>query len=325
MSRAEPLSATVRAIRRRELRALAQSISRIERDDPAFAPVERALYGETGRAMVVGITGPLGVGKSSLVSRLIAHLRSAHRTVAVVAVDPSSPFSGGSVLGDRIRMERDDHDSGVFIRSMASRGHSGGIALATRRAVRLLDAAGFEVILVETVGSGQVDVDIRDVASTSVVVLIPHLGDEVQTLKAGLFEIADVFCVNKSDLPGADQARRDLVELVAFGTPRDGWRPLVAATSTTLPSGIDELWGSIERHERFLDEQGLRLPLRRRQVLREIIDLIQRRVEAEILPRADTDPEVRRLVDRVVGRALDPPSAARRLLGAPAGSRSKRR
>ena len=325
MSRAESPSATLRAIRRRELRTLAQSISRIERDDPAFAPVEQALYGATGRATVVGITGPLGVGKSSLVSRLIAHLRSLHRTVAVVAVDPSSPFSGGSVLGDRIRMERGDRDAGVFIRSMASRGYSGGIALATRRTVRLLDAAGFDVILVETVGSGQVDVDIRDVASTSVVVLIPHLGDEVQTLKAGLFEIADVFCVNKSDLPGADQARRDLVELVAFGTPRDGWRPLVAATSTTIPSGIDELWGSIERHERFLDDTGLRPPLRRRQALREILDLMKRRVEEEFLPRADTDPEVRRLVDRVVERALDPPSAARRLLRAPARPRPKKR
>ncbi|EQD70175.1 ArgK protein, partial [mine drainage metagenome] len=251
----------------------------MEQDDPAFAPVERELYGSTGRATVVGITGPLGVGKSSLVSRLIAHIRTLDRTVAVVAVDPSSPFSGGSVLGDRIRMERGDRDAGVFIRSMASRGYSGGIALATRRTVRLLDAAGFDVILVETVGSGQVDVDIRDVASTSVVVLIPHLGDEVQTLKAGLFEIADVFCVNKSDLPGADQARRDLVELAAFGTPRDGWRPPVAATSTTLPSGTGELWSSVEKHERFLDENDLRTPLRRRQALREILDLMKRRVE----------------------------------------------
>ncbi|MHB1435670.1 MAG: methylmalonyl Co-A mutase-associated GTPase MeaB [Thermoplasmata archaeon] len=325
MNRAEPTSATVRAIRRRELHALARSISRIEQDDPAIAPVERELYGETGRATVVGITGPLGVGKSSLVSRLIAHVRSLHRTVAVVAVDPSSPFSGGSVLGDRIRMERGERDAGVFIRSMASRGYSGGIALATRRTVRLLDAAGFDVILVETVGSGQVDVDIRDVVSTSVVVLIPHLGDEVQTLKAGLFEIADVFCVNKSDLPGADQARRDLVELVAFGTPRDGWRPGVAATSTTRPSGIEELWGSIERHERFLDEKELRTSLRRRQALREILDLMKRRVEQEFLPRADSDPEVRRLVDRVVGRTLDPPSAARRLLRVPARVPSKKR
>ncbi len=323
MSRADSTATTARAIRRRELRTLAQSISRIEQDDPTFAPVERSLYGGTGRATVVGITGPLGVGKSSLVSRLIAHLRAIHRSVAVVAVDPSSPFSGGSVLGDRIRMERGDRDAGVFIRSMASRGYSGGIALATRRTVRLLDAAGFDVVLVETVGSGQVDVDIRDVASTSVVVLIPHLGDEVQTLKAGLFEIADVFCVNKSDLPGADQARRDLVELVAFGTPRDGWRPLVTATSTTLPAGIEELWNSIERHERFLDEKELRGPLRRRQALQEILDLMKRRVEQDLLPRAQSDPEVRGLLDRVVGGTLDPPSAARRLLKGPARPRSK--
>jgi LAO/AO transport system kinase len=324
MTSARRLSSAARSVRQRDLRTLARSISQIERDDPVIASVERELYPFTGHAVVVGITGPLGVGKSSLVSRLIGHLRSLRRTVAVVAVDPSSPFSGGSVLGDRIRMERAGRDSGVFIRSMASRGHSGGIALATRRTVRLLDAAGFDVVLVETVGSGQVDVEIRDVASTSVVVLIPHLGDEVQTLKAGLFEIADVFCVNKSDLPGADQARQDLVELVAFGTPRGGWRPPVVATSTTAPSGIAELWESVERHEAFLGDYDRRIELRRRQALREILDLMKRKVEEEFLPRADTDPEVRRLLDRVVDHTLDPPAAARQLLGSDPRSRRPR-
>jgi len=291
-------------------RALARTISAIEGSDPIAAPVVRALYPRTGRIPVIGLTGPLGMGKSSLLSALIGRLRERGKTVGVVAVDPSSPFSGGSVLGDRIRLERKASDDGVFFRSMASRGEAGGVAASTREVVRMLDAAGFDVVFVETVGSGQVDVAIRGVASTSVVVLVPHLGDEVQTLKAGLFEIADVFCINKADLPGAELAAKDLAELVALGEARDGWAPAIVPTSTTVTSGIDELWAAIEAHEQFLDRTGQRTQRERTRLAAEIADRVKERMGREVAERLDRDAELRRLLDRVVARTLDPASAA---------------
>jgi LAO/AO transport system kinase len=262
----------------------------------------------------VGITGPLGVGKSSVLNVLLAHLREQGHRVAVVAVDPSSPFSGGSVLGDRIRIERDPGDPGVFIRSMASRGRSGGVSAATRETVRLLDAAGFDVVLVETVGSGQVDVEIRDIASTNVVVLVPHLGDEVQSLKAGLFEIADVFAVNKSDLPGAEAAEKDLSELVSLGAPRDGWRPVVVRTSARERTGVTELWRAIEAHEAFLDaEPGRRAAAERGRVAKEIVGLVQARLARETSARLAESEDDARLLDDVVRREVDPRTAADRI------------
>ncbi|HTT73741.1 MAG TPA: methylmalonyl Co-A mutase-associated GTPase MeaB [Thermoplasmata archaeon] len=324
MKGAPPLPPLARAVVAGDRRALAKAISAIENGDPAAVPALRALYPRTGRAMVVGITGPLGVGKSTLLNALVAHLRGAGRTVGVVAVDPSSPFTGGSVLGDRIRFARDADDAGVFFRSMASRGEEGGVARATQEVVRLLDAAGFDIVLVETVGSGQVDVAIRGIASTSIVVVVPHLGDEVQTLKAGLFEIADVFCVNKSDLPGADLARRDLAELVALGRPRDGWAPPIVLASAIAPSGIDELWRDVEAHERFLDADGRRAALERRRLAREIVGLVQERVGRELGARLERDPELSALLERVVRRTIDPRAAADRLLPSrPARSRTR--
>ncbi len=313
MSGTDSRPAVARAIARGDRRALAQAISAVEDGDPAAAAVVRALYPRTGRARVIGFTGPLGVGKSSLVNALVRHLRGQDRTVGIVAVDPSSPYSGGSVLGDRIRFERDAADAGVFFRSMASRGESGGVASTTREVVRLLDAAGFDVVLVETVGSGQVDVAIRDVASTSVVVVVPHLGDEVQTLKAGLFEIADVFCVNKSDLPGADLARKDLVELVSLGAHRDGWSPPIVLTSTLASTGIPDLWAAVEKHEAFLDRSGLRGPMERGRLAREIVDRVRDRVTADLTERLEQDPALRELLDRVQARSIDPQGASERL------------
>ncbi|HXW66338.1 MAG TPA: methylmalonyl Co-A mutase-associated GTPase MeaB [Thermoplasmata archaeon] len=312
MTRRAPLPAAARAIRSGDRRVLARAISQVEDRDPAAVAISRALFPRTGRAPVIGITGPLGVGKSSLINLLVNRLRALDRTVAVIAVDPSSPFSGGSVLGDRIRFDRSAHDTGVFFRSMASRGEEGGIAAATREVARLMDAAGFDVVLVETVGSGQVDLAIRDVASTRVVVLVPHLGDEVQTLKAGLFEIADVFCVNKSDLPGAELAERDLRELVHLGA-RSGWTPSVVATSTNPATGIDELWTAIEAHERFLDQSGQRAADERRRVAVEIVERVRARIGDELTARLEREPRLRALVDRVVARELDPESAAERV------------
>ena len=327
MTGARRLPAPARALLRGDRRALAGLISRVERHDPTVAPVLRALHARTGHATVVGLTGPLGVGKSSLVNLLMAHLRGLGKTVAVVAVDPSSPFSGGSVLGDRIRLERDPADSGIFIRSMATRGRSGGVATATRETVRLLDAARFDVVLVETVGSGQVDVEIRDIASTSVVVLVPHLGDEVQTLKAGLFEIADVFAVNKADLAGAEAAEKDLAELVSLGTPRDGWRPVVVRTSARDRTGIPLLWDAIAAHEAFLDAApGRRASADRGRTTSELVELVRERVARETSARLSEDTAHRKLLDEVVARRVDPRTAADRLYeDRPARGRGTRR
>jgi LAO/AO transport system kinase len=309
-----PPSPAARRILHGDRQALARLISQVENRDSAALPAVRALYPHSGRATVVGVTGPLGVGKSSLLNLLLAQLRIQGKRVGIVAVDPSSPFTGGSILGDRIRLERPAGDEGVFIRSMASRGHAGGVALATRETVRLLDAFGMDVILVETVGSGQSDVEIHQVASTSVVVVVPHLGDEVQSLKAGLFEIADVFCVNKADLPGADSAARYLTEMTQLVTRQGTWRPVVVQTSTTTPSGVTDLWDAILRHEAFLDANGSRRVRDRERLTAEIFGLVRERVDAQLAAALEREPDLQVLVDRVVAHEIDPHSAAERLL-----------
>ncbi|MCI4351330.1 MAG: methylmalonyl Co-A mutase-associated GTPase MeaB [Thermoplasmata archaeon] len=313
MTSRRPLPPLARGVLKGDRRALARLMSLVENRDAEAGPALAALYPHAGKARVIGITGPLGVGKSSLISGLLAHLRGQGLKVGIVAVDPSSPFSGGSVLGDRIRLDRAPGDQGVFIRSMASRGHAGGIAATTREVVRLLDAFGMDVVIVETVGSGQVDVEIRDVASTSLVVLVPHLGDEVQSLKAGLFEIADVFCVNKSDLPGADGAARYLSEMVALGTDRDGWRPRVVSASAKLPQGIPELWEALAAHETFLDAKGLRAASERCRLGRELVGLVGERVGETLAERLDRDPRVNRLLTELQTRTTDPRAAAEKL------------
>jgi LAO/AO transport system kinase len=309
-----PLSVVARRVLRGDRQALARLISQVENRDPAALPAVRALYPHSGGATIVGITGPLGVGKSSLVNLLLAHLRAAGRKVGIVAVDPSSPFSGGSILGDRIRLERPAGDNGVFIRSMAARGHAGGVALATRETVRLLDAFGMDVVLVETVGSGQADVEIHDVASTSVVVVVPHLGDEVQSLKAGLFEIADVFSVNKADLPGAEAAARYLSEMTHLVPTQEGWRPVVVQTSTVTPRGVPELWDAVLRHEAYLDSSGTRRTRDRQRLTEEILGLVRERVDARVLDALAKEPDLQELLRRVAAREIDPHSAAERLL-----------
>lgn len=316
MSRSPPLPPEARRILKGDRHALAVAISAVENHDPSVVATLRALYPRTGRSRVIGVTGPLGVGKSSLINGLLALLRRQGHRVGVIAVDPSSPFSGGSVLGDRIRIERTPGDEGVFFRSMGSRGHAGGVAAATREVVRLLEAFGMDIVLIETVGSGQVDVEVREIATTSVVVLVPHLGDQVQTLKAGLFEIADVFCINKADLPGADEAAKDLAELAGLGASRDGWRPAIVATSTVAGSGLGDLWAAIEAHEAFLDSQGLRARAERQRIAEEVVGLVRDRVEAELLGAVEADRRLAGLIDRVVAREIDPHTAADRLYAA---------
>lgn len=312
---APPLPTAAHRVLQGDRQSLARLITQVENRDPSALPAVRALYPHSGRATVVGITGPLGVGKSSLVNLLLSHLRSGGKRVGIVAVDPSSPFSGGSILGDRIRLERPVGDDGVFIRSMAARGHAGGVARATRETVRLLDAFGMDVVLVETVGSGQADVEIHDVASTSVVVVVPHLGDEVQSLKAGLFEIADVFSVNKSDLPGADSAARYLSEMTQLVPSTGSWRPVVVQTSATVPRGIPELWEAVIRHETYLDSSGSRKARDRQRLTDEILGLVREKVDLQLLSALEREPDLQSLLDRVVARQIDPHSAADRLLG----------
>jgi LAO/AO transport system kinase len=312
MSRPTGIPREAQRILEGDRRTLAQVISQVEDRDPRAGPILRALFPRTGHAHVVGLTGPLGVGKSSLINALLRHLRSKGTKVGVIGIDPSSPFSGGSVLGDRIRIDREAGDDGIFFRSMASRGYAGGIAASTRAVARLLDAYGMDVILVETVGSGQVDVEIRRVASTSVVVLVPHLGDEVQSLKAGLFEIADVFCVNKSDLPGSDRAARYLAELAALGA-RTGWTPRVVESSTVEPRGIEEFWQAVEAHEAYLDTSGERALGERRRITAEIADLTREQVQGRLDALLEADTAIAGTVDEVERKKLDPATAADRV------------
>ncbi len=248
------MNAMLEAILQGDRRALARALTLVENADPQGDALLEALFPHTGRAHVIGVTGPAGVGKSTLVNALARYYRQVHQprhTVAVVAVDPTSPFTGGALLGDRIRMRDLAGDPGVFIRSMASRGAVGGLAWRTQAVVQLLDAAGFSRILVETVGAGQDEVAVVYVAHTVVVVFAPGLGDDVQALKAGQMEIADILVVNKADLPGAEHMARTLE---AWRTERDGWTPRVLLTQAQQGEGVDALAQAIEEHRRFLQE-----------------------------------------------------------------------
>jgi LAO/AO transport system kinase len=256
-----------------QARAVARLISLIEDGAPELRALAAALAPDTGRAQIVGITGPPGVGKSSTVSGLIAALRVAGRRVGVLAVDPSSPFSGGALLGDRVRMQDHATDSGVFIRSMATRGQLGGIAWATPQALRVLAAAGCDEVLVETVGVGQSEVEVAALADTTLVLLAPGMGDGVQAAKAGILEVADIFVVNKADREGADQTVRDLKHIISLGRQGcagPGWRPPIVRTVATKAEGLDELVGAISEHREWMRGHG-ELDARR-----------QRRAEAEV-------------------------------------------
>ena len=285
-------------------RSLARLVSRVEDDTPEGRQALADVYPAGGDAWVTGITGAPGAGKSSLVDGLVGHATD-HGNVAVIAVDPSSPFTGGAVLGDRIRMQRHTDDPRVYIRSMANRGHLGGLADATPRVVALLDGIGFREVVIETVGVGQAEVDVAASADTVVVVVNPGWGDAVQAAKAGLLEIGDIFVVNKADRPGAHEAVTDLNRMLDVG-PERAWRPPVVTTVATDGTGLGELLSAIVDHRRYLEESGALDQLRRERALREI----EAAVRAGLRRRATIDDAGEATLDRVVAREIDPWSAA---------------
>jgi LAO/AO transport system kinase len=269
-----------------------------------------ALYPHTGGGYTVGITGAPGSGKSTLTERLVARIRQDDQKVGVLAVDPSSPFSGGALLGDRVRMQSHATDPEVFIRSMATRGHLGGIALATPEAVRVLEAAGKDIVIIETVGVGQSEIEITDACDSTLVVLNPGWGDAVQTAKAGLMEIADVFVVNKADRPGTRDTVRELKQMIDMSNAE--WRPEIVETVATKGEGIDELWAAIEKHRAYQEERGLLHERRRRRIERELKEIVAERYRARI----DREAEglLRDLTQKVAARELDPYAAADHLM-----------
>jgi LAO/AO transport system kinase len=294
-------------------RAIARAISLIEDEDPASADLVRAIFPSTGRAYLVGVTGPPGAGKSTLVDRLTAELRKSF-TVGVLAVDPTSPFTGGAVLGDRLRMQSHSADEGVFIRSMATRGHLGGLARATGDAALVLDAAGKDIVVIETVGVGQDEVDIIRTADISIVTLVPGAGDEVQALKAGIMEIADIFVVNKADREGADRLVHSVDANLALHTYASGeWRPPVLKTVATTGAGVAELVKTIDQFRAHAAQtQAARRKTRSEYRLRE---LVSQRFMDHLERKVLKPGELALVVDRIAARELDPYTAAADLLG----------
>ena len=293
---------------------MARAITIVESEQPEAHAVIAGLYARTGAAYVIGVTGPPGAGKSTLVDQLIGLVRRRGPSVGVIAVDPTSPFTGGAILGDRIRMSAHAGDSGVFVRSMATRGQLGGLARAAGDAAVVLDAAGVDVIIVETVGVGQDEVDVAEMADVSVVVLVPGAGDDVQAIKAGIMEIADVFVVNKADRDGADRMVQSIemnLSLQAFSAA--DWRPPVLKTVASDGTGIDQLWNAIERFRARPDQSRAARQRRRVEVrLRQLMTTAYLRHVERVVPRE----EIERIIDRMVARELDPYAAAESVLRA---------
>ena len=294
-------------------RALARVVTLIENDAPEARDYLAQLYLHSGRAHIIGVTGSPGAGKSTLVLQLTRELRKRDLRVGVVAVDPSSPFSGGAILGDRIRMQELAGDPNVFIRSMASRGNLGGLAASTRDVVRALDAAGYDVVIIETVGAGQAEVEIVRAAHTVLVVTVPGMGDDIQALKAGILEIADIFVVNKADRPGADQAAAELRMLLSLVEKQkrlaEQWRVPILKTSATQNQGITDVVDAMARHRAFLDESGQMAQRNQRQVRSEVLALLQHSLTRR-LQRDVPEDEWNRLIDAVVERKANPYSVA---------------
>jgi LAO/AO transport system kinase len=294
------------------VRAVARAITAVENGQAEARPLLAALYPHAGRALVGGVTGPPGAGKSTLVDRMTSRLRAQGKTVGIVAVDPTSPFTGGAILGDRIRMQQHATDDGVFIRSMATRGHLGGLAAATGHVLTVLSASGKDVVLVETVGVGQDEVEIVGTADVSLVVLVPGLGDEVQALKAGIMEIADVFVVNKADREGVDRVIAELQSMLSLS---HGPAPAIVQTVASADRGIEDVLGAVEAYVSGARASGEMEKRQRAQVRRLFEETLRERLVARARERALPEAELARMVERLHGRELDPFAAAEEVLG----------
>lgn len=293
-------------------------ISLIEDGNSTVEEIMRAIYPRTGRVYAVGLTGPPGAGKSSLADELIRVVREHDLTVGVLAVDPNSPFTGGAILGDRIRMMRHSTDPGVYIRSMGARGHLGGLSEAAQAAVSVMDAMGKDIVILETVGVGQGELEVAGEADSTVVVIPPGLGDGVQAIKAGIMEIADIFVVNKADLPLSDKAFADIRDLLRMEHSRRPWTPPIVKTVATEDVGLEDLWTRIVQHRQYQERSGELQRRRRSRLERVIIDIADRRIREQVLrPRTETR-EFNEILDAAMAREIDPYQAADRIVPAQA-------
>jgi LAO/AO transport system kinase len=303
----------VAAVRAGDRRALARAITLVENGDPLAYQVVSDVYPHTGHAYAVGLTGPPGVGKSTLVSALIGLVRRADQTVGVISVDPSSPFTQGALLGDRIRLTDHFLDPDVFIRSMGTRGHLGGLAETTLQSLLVLDAAGKDIVFLETVGTGQSEVGVMSIADTVVLALMPGSGDSIQALKAGIMEIPDVIVINKLDHPLAKTMMNDVRQVLSLG-PHDGWTPPIVLTEAMRGEGIESLWEQIGAHRAWLESEGELERRRRRNLAHEVFAVASARARRHLEETVREDDELRRLLDEVQERRLDPLTAVREIL-----------
>jgi LAO/AO transport system kinase len=300
-------------VKQGDRRALARAITLVENGDPLAEELVRDLYPDTGRAYAVGVTGPPGVGKSSLIGSLLRHVRALDRTAGVISVDPSSPFSQGALLGDRIRLSDHFLDPGIFIRSMGTRGHLGGLAEAALQALLLLDASGKDLVFLETVGTGQSEVEVIQVADTVLLVLMPGSGDSIQALKAGIMEIPDVIAINKMDHPAAKTMLSEVRSVLALDRDR-AWRVPIVLTEAQRDENVPELWAKIEEHRAYLEAEGRLEERRRRNLAAEVFAVASARAKEHLERAVADDPELRRLLDEVQRRELDPLSAVREIM-----------
>jgi LAO/AO transport system kinase len=308
------IEAWAQQIRAGEVRAVSRAITAIENHAPDSEALLKILFPHTGAAYLSGITGAPGTGKSTLVDRLAAHYRKASQKVGVIAVDPTSPYSGGAILGDRIRMQSHAGDAGIFIRSMATRGFLGGLSRATAEVALVLDAAGKKQILIETVGVGQDEIDIVRLADCVVVVLVPGLGDDIQSMKAGIMEIADIFVLNKADREGADRLEEQLHAMLSLVMPRDGWHPPVIRTVATESSAIDVLAAAIEKFRLHFESSGHREKKHQEHWKNRLLGLLESRLLEQVLHGAEGEKKLERLAAEVAQRRKDPFTAVSELL-----------
>jgi LAO/AO transport system kinase len=301
-----------------EQRAIARAISRIENQGEQAADIMKELFPRTGKALIIGITGAPGAGKSSLVDKLALYYKDRGDRIGIICIDPSSPFSGGAILGDRIRMAALGTDKNIFIRSMATRGNLGGLSRATVDAVAILDAAGFDKVIVETVGVGQDEVEIVKAADVSVVVLVPGMGDDIQAIKAGIMEIGDLFVINKADREGVLRTQKELEALLGLAHRPDMWNPPIVKTIATESKGIEDLAAAIESYRSFLEVND-NDPARRHAIARwRLLELLRERLLAELLARNGTSERLEKLASDVAAKRSDPYSAIEELMQKPA-------